>query len=294
MNKTLRNPVTYILFLLPAVLLYCVFFLYPVIQTFHLGFTDSNMLRYSYIGFDNFVTAFHDELFWVGFKNNLWFIFVSLFIQLPIIIALAVLISEIKLFRGFYKTTIFMPSILSTAVVGILFRFVVFQPEIGFLNGILRGVGLESWTHNWLGEEGWGMAAILATNAWQWTGFYVVLILAAILSISKEVYEAADIDGASMFQKARLITLPLLRPIIIVVILLSITGAMKAIDIVIVMTNGNPFHSTEVMATYMYKVAFNRTEYGYGNAIGNLIFVFTLIITLIFSVFSKKYGDVEN
>ncbi|MCR8644058.1 sugar ABC transporter permease [Paenibacillus sp. N1-5-1-14] len=296
MNRTLRNPATFILFILPALILYSVFYIYPIFTTFQFGFTDYNGLsKPEYIGFENYVTALTDDPnFWVGFLNNVWFILFSIFVQVPIILLIAVLVAGVKRFRGFYKTTVFLPSILSTAVVGVLFTFVVFHPQIGILNSGLTAIGLESWTMGWLGDERTAMLSILVTNAWQWTGFYVVLVLAAIFGISKEVLEAAEIDGATSFQRTRFIIIPLIRPVIFVIILLSITGAMKALDIVIVMTNGGPFGSTEVMATYMYRVAFNQDYYGYGNAIANLIFIFSLLITLIFNSISKKYGDVEG
>lgn len=148
------------------------------------------------------------------------------------------------------------------------------------------GLGLDDWILPWLADERTAMLSILLTNAWQWTGFYIVLVLAAIFSIPRDVYEAADIDGATGFQKALFITVPLIRPILTVVILLSIVGAMKALDIVMVMT--------DVMATYMYRVGFKNNEYGYANTIGLLIFIFTLVITLINHFISKKLGEVEN
>lgn len=287
MNKTLKNPLTYILFLLPTLILYSVFFIYPVLGTVKIGFTDSNGIQGSFVGLKNYIDALHDEVVWSSFKNNLYFVLFSILIQIPIIVLLGILISEIKRFRGFYKTAVFLPSVMSTAIVSIIWIFVVYHPQIGVLNRILP----ESLQHNWLGEEGWAMLSILVTNAWQWTGFYVVLVLAAIIGLPKEIFEAASIDGAGGIQKAWRITLPLIRPVIVVIILLSITGAMKAVDIVIVMTNGGPYQSTDVMASYMYKQAFNGSSYGYGNAIGNLIFIFTVILTLIFNGISKKFGE---
>lgn len=190
--------------------------------------------------------------------------------------------------------TVFLPSILSTAVVGVLWIYVVYNNDIGLLNKILIGLGLDDWILPWLADERTAMLSILLTNAWQWTGFYIVLVLAAIFSIPRDVYEAADIDGATGFQKALFITVPLIRPILTVVILLSIVGAMKALDIVMVMTNGGPAGMTDVMATYMYRVGFKNNEYGYANTIGLLIFIFTLVITLINHFISKKLGEVEN
>lgn len=296
MNKTLRNPLTYLLFLIPAAAFYFVFFFYPVIQTFRIGFTNSNGIGVGeFVGFKNYIRALTDDpIFWSAFYNNVYFILFSIFIQIPIILLVAVLISEIKKFRSLYKVTVFMPSVLSTAVVAVIWRFAIYHPDIGAANKFLTTVGLSKFTHAWLGEEGYATLAILITNAWQWTGFYVVLVLAAIFGISKEILEAADLDGAKGFQKMRSITVPLLRPIIMVIILLSITGAMKSMDIVIVMTGGGPYRSSDVMATHMTNMAFRNGEYGYGNAIANLIFGFTLVITLIFNFISKKYGDVEN
>ncbi|MNJ64766.1 L-arabinose transport system permease protein AraP [compost metagenome] len=128
------------------------------------------------------------------------------------------------------------------------------------------------------------MISILITNAWQWTGFYIVMVLAAIISIPKELDEAAMIDGATGFQRAMRITMPLIMPIVSVVIMLSIAGAMKAADIIIVMTKGGPAGATEVMATYMLKHSITSFKYGYGNSIAILIFIFTLIVTALYQI----------
>lgn len=296
MNKTLRNPVTYLLFLLPTLLLYGIFYLYPVLNTVTYGSTLwDGVNKPIFIGLDNYIKALtRDDIFLTGLLNNIYFVLFSVFIQIPIIILLSILITEIRKFFGFYKTVVFLPSMLSTAVIGVLFSFVVFHPDIGLLNLILSNIGLESWMRTWLGDESTAFLSILVTNAWQWTGFYVVLVIAAILGIPREIYEAAEIDGASMFQKIRYITISLIRPVLMVIILLSITGAMKALDIVLVMTNGGPFNSTQVMATHMFQTAYMGADYGYANAIANLIFVFTIGITLIYNLITNKIGDVEN
>lgn len=296
MNKTLRNPLTYILFLLPTVVMYTLFYLVPVYETLTVGFTIWDGVNEPvFAGFYNYVKALtNDEIFWTALKNNMYFILFSIFVQIPIIVVISFMISEVRKLRGFYKTIVFLPSILSTAVVGVLFSFVVFHPDAGIINLTLKVIGLESWALPWLGDDRTAFLAILITNAWQWTGFYVVLVLAAIFGISREVMEAAEIDGATAYQRMRLITVPLIRPVIMVIILLSMTGAMKALDIVIVMTNGGPFSTTEVMGSHMYHSAYNRSEYGYANAIANLIMIITIGLTIIYNVISKKFGDVEN
>ncbi|GKS10314.1 carbohydrate ABC transporter permease [Paenibacillus chitinolyticus] len=295
MNKVYRNPLAYLVFIIPTLFFYLTFYMFPLLTTFRYGFTSWDGLTAPvFNGLDNFKEAFNDKNFWISVKNNLYFILFSVFIQVPVIVIFSVLISEVRKLRGFYKTTVFLPSILSTAVVGVLWTVVVFDPTVGLLNKLLESIGLDKLIHLWLADETTAMLSILLTNAWQWTGFYIVLVLAAIFGISKEVYEAAEIDGATGFQRALLITVPLIRPILAVIVLLSITGAMKAMDIVMVMTKGGPYGSTEVMASYMYKVGMTTGNYGYANTIAILIFVFTLIITLISNLLTKKLEDVEN
>ncbi|WP_068774225.1 carbohydrate ABC transporter permease [Paenibacillus sp. FJAT-26967] len=295
MNKVYRNPLAYLVFIIPTLFFYCTFYLYPLLSTLRYGFTDwDGLTAPAFNGLDNLMKAMGDEYFWTSVKNNLYFILFSVFVQVPVIVIFSVLISEVKKLRGFYKTTVFLPSILSTAVVGVLWSISVFDPTVGLLNKILDFTGLSSLTRLWLADESTAMLSILLTNAWQWTGFYIVLVLAAIFGISKEIYEAAEIDGATGYQRALMITVPLIRPILGVIVLLSITGAMKALDIVMVMTKGGPYGVTEVMASYMYRIGFTSNDYGYANMIAILIFVFTLIITLFSNMLTKKLEDVEN
>ncbi|NOU70782.1 ABC transporter permease subunit [Paenibacillus sp. LMG 31458] len=293
MNKVLRNPLAYALFVVPGVVLYMVFYILPMISSLKYSVTSWNGINDPiFNGLDNFIKAFHDEKFWISLKNNIYFVLFSVFVQIPIIIFFSILISGARRFLDFYKTTVFLPSVLSTAIVGVIWQF-IYHPDAGLVNQLLRAMGLEKWTHLWLGEEGYSMLAILVTNAWQWTGFYIVLVLAAIFAISKDVQEAGEIDGAVGWLKARHITVPLIRPVILVVMMLSITGAMKALDIVFIMTKGGPFGSSEVMATYMYKQAYSMSLFGYANAISIIIFLFTVLLTLIFHFITKRSEEVE-
>jgi len=287
MNKALRNPLIYVLFILPAFILFLAFFIYPVFTAINNSFTSWNGISKNvhYIGFDNYVQAFHDVAFWKSVRNNVYFILFSCLIQVPLIVIFSLLIANVKRFKGLYKTAVFMPSIMSTAVIGILWGF-IYNPDFGLANEILGLFGVSPIY--WLSDKNWAMISILITNAWQWTGFYIVMVLAAILSIPKELDEAAAIDGATGFQRATKITLPLIMPIVSVVIMLSIAGAMKAADIVLVMTKGGPAGSTDVMATYMIRYAITSFRHGFGNSIAVLIFVFTIIITVLYQVLIAK------
>ncbi|MCR8843200.1 sugar ABC transporter permease [Paenibacillus sp. SC116] len=289
MNQALRNPITYFLFLLPALVLFIAFFIYPVIVAIYYSFTNWNgFANYKFIGFDNYIRVMSKADFWASVKNNGFFILFSCFIQVPLIIFFSLLISNVKRLRGLYKTAVFMPSVMSTAVIGILWGF-IYDPDVGLLNKILGVFGIDPIM--WLSDEKWAMIAILITNAWQWTGFYIVMVLAAILSIPKELDEAAMIDGATGIQRALKITVPLIMPIVSVVIMLSIAGAMKAADIIIVMTKGGPAGSTDVMTTYMMKHSIASFKYGYGYSISVLIFIFTLLITLAYQFLIARRAE---
>ncbi|ANE46947.1 sugar ABC transporter permease [Paenibacillus swuensis] len=282
MKNTLRNPYVYLMFIVPTLVLYFLFFIYPMLQSVYYGFTDWNGLdEKNFVGFENFVTAFSDEVFRQSIWNNVIFILFSVFIQVPLIIFFAILISNVTKLQGLYKTTVFMPSILSTSVIGILWGF-LYEPEEGIINGFLGLFGVPDIY--WLAEEKWAMLAILITNAWQWMGFFIVLILAAILAVPREINEAAGIDGATAFQRAWYLTVPLIKPIISVVVMLSIAGAMKVVDIVLVMTDGGPINSTEVMASYMVHESISNGKYGYGTALSIIIFAFALVLTALYQL----------
>lgn len=275
-----------------AVALYALFFMYPMITTTYYGFTDWNgLMPEKFVGLDNFVQALQNDMFVHAIRNNLIFILFSVFVQVPLIIFFALLISGVKRLRRFYKTTVFMPSILSTSVIGILWSF-IYEPEIGLLNQFLGLFGVEPIY--WLSDTKTALLSVLITNGWQWMGFYIILVLAAILSLPKELNEAAEIDGATGIQRALYITVPLIMPIISVVIMLSIAGAMRVVDIVLVMTNGGPAGETDVMASYMVLQATQTGQYGYGTAIAILIFVFALVLTGLYQLlFARKQERIE-
>lgn len=293
MNKILRNRLAFVVFVVPALILYITFFIVPLINSLRYSITSWNGVTDPiFNGVDNFIKAFNDPDFWVAFRNNIYFLLFSVFIQVPVIVVVSILISNVKRLNNFYKITVFLPTILSTAAIGVIWKF-MYSPDAGMINQFLRTIGLESWTRVWLGDENFAMLAILATNGWQWTGFYIVLVLAGIFAIPKEIIEAGEIDGAVGWRKATLLTLPLIRPVVIVTMFLSITGSMKALDIVMIMTNGGPYGSSEVMATYMYKQAYSMSDFGYANAISIIITVFTAILSLIYHLISTRTKEAE-
>lgn len=290
MNRILRNPWIYSIMIIPTLALYSLFFIYPMLTSSYYAFTNWNGLNQaSFIGLDNFVKVFSDSDFIHAIGNNLIFILFAIFVQVPMIILFALLIANVRRFQRIYKTTVFIPSILSTSVIGILWGFIL-HPQIGPVNGVLSWLGMEPVF--WLAESKWALPSILVVNAWQWMGFFIVLVLAAILAIPKDMNEAAQIDGATGIQRALYITVPLIKPIISVVVMLSIAGAMRVVDIVLVMTNGGPVGATEVMASYLVNEAMGvNPSYGLGTAISLIIFAFALVLT---GIYQATFGRTKE
>ncbi len=267
-----------------------IFFFLPLVEAFYHGFTRWNGINPPvFTGMDNLQNAIKDTKFLKSIINNLYFILFTCVISIPLFVVIAILISRVKAIASFYKISIFVPVILSTAVVGILWG-VILDPEIGMLNSFLKAVGLDAFALYWLADPRTAMISILVVNAWQWSGFNIILILTGIYAIPKEIHESSSLDGATAFQNAIYIILPMLRPVLAVILLLSVIGSMKSLDIVLVMTKGGPFGTTNVMATYMIEQAYLRSNYGYANMIAILIFIITLIISFITNFITKKWG----
>lgn len=287
MNKALRNPFTYIAFIIPTLVLYALFFVYPVIVSFVYGFFQwDGITEKVFIGVDNFTRLWKDDVFLKSLANNFYFMAFSLVVNIPLVFLISILISKVGRMRDFYKSAVFVPVVISTATVAILFG-VLYNYDSGLINQFIRLVAPDSWAREWLSDPKLAMLSILIANAWQNIGFFIVLCLAAILNIPKEIIEASKIDGVNGWSETWLITLPLIRPVLFVMLLLTVSGTMKVLDIVQIMTNGGPFQSTEVMSTYMLKVGFRSMELGYGSAIGVTMFILILVLTGILQKLTK-------
>ncbi|WP_277680230.1 carbohydrate ABC transporter permease, partial [Gracilibacillus dipsosauri] len=182
-------------------------------------------------------------------------------------------IKGLKLFR----TIGFLPVVLSTVVISITWSL-IYNSENGLINELLRTIGLDFLAQNWLGDSKWSMIAVLVTVIWQFVGLYLIIFLAALQNVPEEVLEAARIDGASEWKTTWSITIPMIWDTIIVAVILCISGSLKTFDLIYVMTNGGPAHSTDVMALYMFNETFNQLQYGYGSAVSVIIFFFSLIL----------------
>ncbi|PPA69147.1 carbohydrate ABC transporter permease [Jeotgalibacillus proteolyticus] len=260
----------------PALLIYLVFAIVPILISFYYstmswnGFSDME-----FIGLANFREALGDPIFWQSLKNNLYVVAASVFGQVPIALFFALLLNR-KLKGGkIFRTIGFMPVVISTVIISLVWGM-MYNSRNGLFNQLLGAVGLESWAQNWLGDPKWAMISVCITIIWQFIGLYLIIFLAGLQNIPDELYEAAEIDGASGFKKTLNITLPMMKETIIVAVILCISGSLRTFDLIYVMTSGGPGHSTEVLAMYMFDQTFSSTRFGYGSTLSIFIFIFSL------------------
>lgn len=289
-----RNKKVALLFMLPALAFVILFIYYPIIQNFFYS-----MFRWSsfseekiFVGLDYYKRLFADPIFYIALKNNVLYAIFSIVVQVGIGMILAAVLEEkvMRRYQTFFRTVYFIPSVISITVVGLLFQL-VYNPNIGLLNAFLNAVGLESLTHDWLGQSSTAMFAIIATSQWQYVGYIMLLFLVAIQKIPEELYESAMIDGASAFQKFIHITIPQIRETILVSSIITVIGAFKVFDEVYVMTAGGPGRSTEVLASYLYRTGFRNDEMGYAATIATLIFLITFVVTLIQLIVTRRKDE---
>lgn len=275
----------------PALVLLLVFVYYPVVENIRLSFYSWNAFSPQpvFIGLDNYRAAVDDSVFWRAMFNNTAYAVVSLVFQVGLALVLAAVLEELvhQRLRGWLRTIYFIPATMSITVAGILFSF-VYNPQIGLLNRFLDAVGLDSWKHAWLGEQGTAIWSIIAMSQWQSIGYTAVLFVVAIQRIPRELYEAARIDGAGQVRTFFTITVPMVREMTTLLVILTISGAFLVFNEVMVMTAGGPDNSSQVLGTWLYRNAFFEDDMGYAAAIATVIFVITFSIAALQIAVSRK------
>ncbi|MTV25648.1 sugar ABC transporter permease [Nitriliruptoraceae bacterium ZYF776] len=270
------------MFLAPALLLMGVYLLWPIAQSLQLSLFrwDGVAADPTFIGGANWRRLLGDDVFWLAFRNNLVLVVVSLAVQLPIAMALAVLLDRVgrRLARAL-RLVWFVPLLLSTVAVGVLFRS-IYDNNFGLLNAALELVGLDALTRPWLGDPGTALPAVIMVVVWQFVPFYMLLFAAGLADLPGDLRDAARVDGATENQFFWRVALPNLKPLVGIAAVLSLIGALKYFDIVWVMTGGGPVHRTELMATYMFTRAFRANEVGYGATIASALFLSVLVASL--------------
>ena len=229
-------------------------------------------------GLTNYVQLFHDSTFWQAFSHNIYLVIACIIGQIGIAFVLVMLInSRLVKFKSIHRTFGFFPSTIAAVCIGLIWNM-IYHSKYGILNWFLRLIGRADLTQPWLSNSKLVMLLVTIPLIWQYIGYYMVILISAIASISTEIFESAEIDGANGFQKAVYITLPLIKNTLLVCITLCIAGNMKAFDNIYVMTAGGPGNSSMVMAMYGYQVSFGQSNMGYGSCISVAIFVLSLLV----------------
>jgi multiple sugar transport system permease protein len=268
-----------LIFLLPHLLLFLAFMLFPVIGSFLLSFTSWDLLGdIEWVGLNNYIDLTKDAIFIEVFWNTLYFTVISvpigIFLSLLLAIALNQKIRGIK----FYRAAYFLPVISSMVAVAVIWQW-IYNPEYGLINFGLSLVGIDG--PNWLSSETWAMPAIILTSIWKGLGFSMLIFLAGLQGIPDSYYEAADLDGASFVDKFRHITVPLLSPTTFFVTIMSIINSFQVFDTVYLMTGGGPGRSSSVIVHYLYQNAFEYFRMGYASAMAYILFFLVFVFTII-------------
>jgi raffinose/stachyose/melibiose transport system permease protein len=275
----------------PAVALLVVFVYYPIVENVRLSFFSWSAFSPSpiFVGLENYRAAFDDDVFWRALFNNTAYAVVSLIVQVGFALVLAAVLEEFvhQRLRGLLRTIYFIPATISITVAGILFSF-LYNPQFGLVNRVLTAIGLESWTHAWLGEKSTAIWSIIAMSQWQSIGYTAVLFVVAIQRIPREYYEAVRVDGAGPVRAFFTVTVPMVREMTTLLIILTVSGAFLVFNEVMVMTAGGPDNSSQVLNTWLYRNAFFEDDMGYAATIATVIFVITFIVAIVQLAIAKR------
>lgn len=273
-----------LLFLLPSFLLYAVFALFPVLRTVQIsflkwdGFSDTKQ----FVGGENYHDLATDPIFRDALWHNVVWTVMTICVAVVIALALAVTLARLRRGRSFFRVAFFLPNVISLSVVAIIWAQ-LYHPLVGPVNLILKRVGLGRLAHLWLGDPATVLPAINVANNWQSYGFYMVILLAGLQGIDTTLYDAALVDGAGPWALFRHVTLPGLRNVLNLVIILAFINALKGFTLVWVMTQGGPVHTSELLATYIYRAAFIGNTLGPAAAASVVLSVIVIGTTVIFN-----------
>ncbi|WP_051798790.1 carbohydrate ABC transporter permease [Catenuloplanes japonicus] len=276
MSYSLRTRATPYLFLAPVLILFLAFKAYPVGYAFYLSLTTRQGGADTFTGLDNFSRVLSDPLFWTAFRNTAEI----LAVQVPVMLVLAILLavafdSKVLKARAFFRVSYFVPIVMGLIAYGIVFSALL-NYQNGFLNWVLTSIGLPRIS--WLGDPFWARMSIVMALTWHYLGYNAVIYLAQLQSIPQELYEAASVDGANRWHQFRHVTLPGLRPAIVLTVVLSTIGTLQLFEEPYVLTNGGPDNATLTIGMYLYENAFKYFDFGYASAIG---YVLTGIVVLL-------------
>ncbi|MCE5255783.1 MAG: sugar ABC transporter permease [Spirochaetaceae bacterium] len=266
----------------PAIILYAVFNLYPILSSLGMVTRKWQGMRVTYIGLGNFARMLNDKIFWQSLGHNFLFMGIQIPIMIMLALILAVILNQgIKHGRGALRTIFFLPCVTSLVAYSVLFRM-LFQTN-GLLNNVLMNLNIIQNPIGWLNDPNWAKATIMIALTWRWTGYNMVFFIVGMQNINNEIYEAAEVDGANRRQQFFRITMPLLRPVILFSVVTSISGTMQLLDEPNVLTwEGGPANATMTAALYIYRQAFVlNSDFGYATALSYVVVIITAAFAFI-------------
>lgn len=275
-----------IVFLIPAALVLLLFMAVPLLNAILLSFQSWNgMSPPVWAGLHNYETLLQDRIFIIALGNTIYFTVVTVILQTTLPLLIANMLNARIRGSTIFRTLYFMPVVISLAISGLLWAM-IYEPNFGPLNGLLRSIGLKDWTQLWLADKATVIPSIIVVSIWQSLGFYLVIYYAALQNIPQELYEAASIDGANAWDRLRYVTVPMLRPVMVLVIVLNTINGIKAFDQIWVMTTGGPNHASDTLGTYLYSTAFgalgsSNPQLGYATSIAIVILVVSFVLSII-------------
>ncbi len=287
-NQKKRIIFNSLLFMLPALLIYTIFVIYPFFANINISLTDWTGMEktYHYIGFGNFVKAFQMSLVNQSLINTILFTLGNVFGATVLSLLLALAFDQPLKTKGFTKTVFFIPVILSTTVVGTLWGYM--YSFDGIINAVLNKIGLVSLAQDWLGNEKTALIMMLVTQYWQWLGFCAIIFYANLQIIPTDLYEASKIDGASAVQRFFNITLPMLIPSLTINAVTSFVGGLRTFDLVFVLTRGGPGYSTSTVGYAIYNLGFENQQMAVGCALSLVLLAVTFTISMLQLKFFKS------
>jgi len=282
-GKTYRENKTAYFFILPALLFITGIIIFPLLYSMYISFFDYNIFTKTppFIGLKNYIDIFKSGYFWYSIGRTTYFTVISVGLELVLGFLAAALLNQDFKGRALARTLLILPWALPTVVNGVLWTW-IYDSNYGALNALLKSLGIISQYKNWLGSAFGAMNAVIIADVWKNTSFIAMVLLAAMQSIPKDYYEAAIIDGAGRLKSVFYITLPLLRPAILVAVIIRTMEAFKVFDIIYIMTKGGPANGTQVISYYTYINSFQYSKYGYGAALSYIVSLVILMFALFY------------
>lgn len=289
MNKYYSTKMSIFVFVAPALLLFTVFCVYPLLPQIWMSLHNHDGFRnLGFVGLDNYKEMIANSSFWTAHKNTYLIVGISVLLGLPLSMMLALYMdSQTPNLRRFFKSAAMFPAILSVTVVAQIW-VAFYEPNWGLFNSLLKTIGLESWTKSWLTDQRTVMPSIGLTFLWQYIGLNAILLYTGIKTIPKQYYEAALIDGASFMKVSLRITIPLMQDVIKYVLILSMLGSMAFYSHVRIMTSGGPGDLSRTVVYQMYYIAFETSQFGKGTAIAVLFVLECLLISFLIQRFVAR------